>query len=69
MRSSNVYLMQGTNIITTVMTLSDMLRAASAHPEMRRLKPAQQQAVRTILAEELNFQRSQLDKLLDMVTR
>lgn len=69
MRSTNVWLMQGTNVITQVMTLSDLLRDTNGHPEMRRLKPAQQQAVRTILTEELNFQREQLAKLLDMVTR
>jgi hypothetical protein len=67
MRSSNVYLMQGTNIITTVMTLSDLLRSSAKHPEFTRLPPTQQQAVRTILSEELKFQREQLDKLLRMI--
>jgi hypothetical protein len=69
MRSTNLYLMQGTTIISTVMTLSDLLRSTNGHPEMRRLKPAQQQVVRTILTEELKFQREQLNKLLEMVTR
>ncbi len=69
MRSTNLYLMQGTTIISAVMTLSDLLRQTNGHPEMNRLKPAQQQVVRTILTEELNFQREQLNKLLEMVTR
>jgi hypothetical protein len=68
MRQSNVYLMQGTTIITTVMQLSDILKASAKHPEFTRLPHNQQQAMRTILTEELKFQRDQLDKVLRMVT-
>lgn len=69
MRSSNVFLMQGTEIITQVIMLSDLLQQTGDHPEIRRLPADQRQAVRTILTEELTFQRSQLDKLLKMVTQ
>lgn len=69
MRLSNVYLMSGTTIIAQVMELSDLLQQTGDHPEMRRLNAVQRQAVRTILSEELNFQRGQLDKLLQMVTQ
>jgi hypothetical protein len=69
MRSSNIYLMQGTAIIAQVMELSDLLKETGAHPEIRRLTERQRQAVRTILNEELKFQREQLTKLLTMVTQ
>jgi hypothetical protein len=61
--------MSGTTIIAQVMELSDLIRATGAHPEMRRLNETQRQAVRTILTEELRYQREQLDKLLKMVTQ
>lgn len=69
MRSSNVYLMQGTAIIAQVMQLSDLLRETGSHPEIRRLTDKQRQAVRTILNEELAFQRGQLNKLLTMLAQ
>lgn len=69
MRSSNLWLMHGTSIIVSTMQLADLLREANGHPEIKRLPPKKQQALRVILTSELNFQREQLDKLLDMVTR
>ena len=68
MRSTNLYLMSGTTVIEQVMQLSDLLRSTNGHPELRRLSPKHQQVVRTILTEELNFQREQLNKLLTMVS-
>lgn len=68
MRQSNVYLMQGTMIISTVMQLHDLLKTCAKHPEFTRLPYSHQQAARTILTEELKFQREQLDKMLRMVT-
>jgi hypothetical protein len=68
MRTSNVYLMQGTTIIATVIELHELLKSCAKHPEFTRLPHNQQQAARTILTEELKFQRTQLDKMLRMVT-
>jgi hypothetical protein len=67
MRQTNVYLMQGTTIISTVMLLHDLLKASAKHPEFTRLPYSHQQAARTILTEELRFQREQLEKMLKMV--